>query len=117
MISAVGLVLSLANAYGSFYSPSSCLYSSLFIFITHFNLFFSRIKENFGNFKCPEEALVEDAKHYFTRDSPISVAKSLITSTPINNFDDESQEYMSPVVSEKSSYKTSVKNTFSHSNT
>ena len=89
---------------GSFY-----LYSSLFIFITYFNLF-SRIKENFGNFKCPEEALVEDAKHYFTRDSPISVAKSLITSTPIN-FDDESQEYMSPVVSAKSSYKISVKNT------
>ena len=107
MISAVGLVLTSANAYGSFDSPrSGCLYSSLFIFITYSNLF-SRIKENFGNFKCPEEALVEDAKHYFTRDSPISVAKSLITSTPIN-FDDESQEYMSPVVSAKSSYKISV---------
>ena len=38
------------------------------------------------------------------------MAKSLITSTPIN-FDDESQEYMSPVVSAKSSYKISVKNT------
>ena len=87
---------------------ASCPYPSLFIFITYSYLFF-RIKENFGNFKCPEEALVEDAKHYFTRDSPISVAKSMTTSTPINvDFDDESQEYMSPVVSVKSSYKISM---------
>ena len=91
--------------FGRFDSPS-CLYPSLSIFIIkYFHLFF-RIKENFGNFKCPEEALVEDAKHYFTRDSPISVAKSMTTSTPINvDFDDESQEYMSPVVSAKSSYE------------
>ena len=55
-----------------------------------------RLKESLLNL-CPEEALVEDAKHYFARDSP-SVAK--ITDETVDiNFDDENQEFLSPVVS------------------
>lgn len=47
---------------------------------------------------CHEEALVEDAKHYFNRDNP-SVAKIVTNETVEIKFDDDNQEYMSPVVS------------------
>lgn len=49
---------------------------------------------------CHEEALVEDAKHYFNRDVP-SVAKVVTDETVEIKFDDDDQEYMSPVVSFK----------------
>ena len=52
-----------------------------------------RLKENFV--KRAEDALVEDTKHYFKRDSP-SVAKITDENVDIT-FDDH--EYMSPVVS------------------
>ncbi len=44
-----------------------------------------------------EEALVEDAKHYFNRDHP-SVAKVITNESVEIKFDQENQEYMSPVV-------------------
>ena len=56
----------------------------------------TRSSENFVE-TCHEEALVEDAKHYFNRDNP-SVAKIDETTVDIS-FDDYDQEYLSPVVS------------------
>ena len=55
------------------------------------------MKESLLN-SCPEEALVEDSKHYFSRDSP-SVGKITDISPVDVTFDDENQEFLSPVVS------------------
>ena len=49
---------------------------------------------------CPEEALVEDAKHYFNRDAP-SISKIIDDNDTNIKFEEETKEYMSPVVSAK----------------
>lgn len=52
---------------------------------------------------CHEEALVDDAKHYFNREYP-SVAKIITDESVEVKFDDDNQEYLSPVVSSFEKY-------------
>ena len=63
--------------------------------------FFSRLDDS--SIQCHEEALVEDAKHYFDRQNPsvakISEDKEVIKDLTAFDGGEAEEEYMSPVVS------------------
>ena len=62
---------------------------------------FSRLDDS--SIQCHEEALVEDAKHYFDRQNPsvakISEDKEVIKDLTAFDGGEAEEEYMSPVVS------------------